>query len=297
MSRAGEPLLRRSPSQPLRGFFPSYQAFGSACRYGLSTVRPLKASALQSDDWGWNFGFTRGPSYWSYGRLRALITLNIASGLGSQRVLEIAAGDGALSACLQRPGCDVVVNDLRDEVIRASVMNFVNANDIRISAGNLFDLDSGKEGYFDTIIACELIEHVAEPLALLCKLKTFLTPNGRILLTTPNGAYFRNKLPTLSQITDRASLVAEQFKPDADGHLFLVTPEEMQQVAVDANLAIENFCVWGTPFISGECGLRIFRRILPTWLCFTLERMCARFPYFISRRLANSMVCILRERD
>ncbi|HLH08996.1 MAG TPA: class I SAM-dependent methyltransferase [Terriglobales bacterium] len=287
-------MPRPSSSTQLRELFPSQAAFRAVCRRGLSEVRPLTSAAIQNDQHGWNYGSTTAPSYWAYGRLRALFTLNVATSFGAKRVLEIAAGDGALSACLQRSGCEVTVNDIRSDAIRAAIASFANAEQIKIASGNVFDLDTAQIGSFDLVIACELIEHVADSVALLRKLKTFLSPNGRILITTPNGAYFRNHLPTYDQVVDRDSLVPLQFQPDADGHLFLITPEEMERVASNAELHVESCEIWGTPFISGESGLRFLRGLLPPSLCLRLEELCGRLPYSLLRRSGNSLMCVLR---
>jgi 2-polyprenyl-6-hydroxyphenyl methylase/3-demethylubiquinone-9 3-methyltransferase len=273
--------------------WPPYNAFAQVCRSGLSFVRPLSPSSLLSDEFGWNYGSARPPSYWAYGRLRALFTLNVARDLQGKKSLEIAAGDGALSACLALGDCDVTVNDLRADLITSSVQHFKNAERISVLPGNVFDLDPAHVGTFDLVIACELIEHVADAAALLLKLKSFLSPGGRILLTTPNGAYFRNKLPTLSQVQHPESLAERQFKPDADGHLYLITPEEMYQLCASTGLSILSSAIWGTPFISGECGIRHFRRVLPMRVCFLLDRFVGMLPRFIQKRMGNSLMYVL----
>ena len=296
LRRMAEKLQRLAKPQ-LKHSFPSYALFRLVCRAGLSQIRPAIAKDSLADAWGWNYGSASPPSYWAYGRLRALLTLNVAQTLSSARVFEIAAGDGALSACLQRDGSEVTVNDLRAEALRSSVLNFSNADRIKIAPGNVFDMDPACLGTFDLVIACELIEHVADSFALLSKLKSFLAPNGRILVTTPNGAYFRNKLPTFSQVRDREGLRDRQFKPDADGHLFLFTPEELESAAEQTGLTVESSLVWGTPFISGESGLRLLGRVLPSWLCFGLELFSSYLPYPVRRFVGNSLLFVLRSRE
>jgi 2-polyprenyl-3-methyl-5-hydroxy-6-metoxy-1,4-benzoquinol methylase len=275
----------------MRFEFPSPKLFEQVCRRGLSTVRPLVSSAASNDKYEWNYGCARPPSYWAYGRLRALLTLNIATALRPQRVLEIAAGDAALSACLQQTGCEVVANDLRREHLESSVAQFQNRDHIKLLPGNLFDLDPTTIDGFDLVIACEIIEHVAHGVDMLRHLKGFLRPNGRILLTTPNGAYFRNKLPTYSEIEDFTALESIQFKPDADGHLYLITPQEMRQIAEEAGLEVRRLLLWGSPFISGESGFRI---LAPLSLPFyRLELSCQHLGNSVQRRLFNSIAVIL----
>ncbi len=276
--------------------FPSQKLFVDACRHGLSVVRPMAARG-RDDEYGWNFGSARPPSYWAYGRLRALLALSMSHSLCNKpkRVLEVAAGDAALCACLEQFGCDVTANDLRGENLEQAVANFWNGSKIRLLPGDLFALDPDAVGCFDLVIACEIIEHVAHPLAFLRRLKRFLKADGHILLTTPNGAYFRNKLQTYSEVEDFDALEANQFKPDADGHLFLITPTEMEKLASQAGLMIDHFCVWGTPFVSGECGFRLLSKILPTQLCYGLEHFFSGWPKPVRHWIANSMSVVLSQ--
>jgi 2-polyprenyl-3-methyl-5-hydroxy-6-metoxy-1,4-benzoquinol methylase len=273
------------------GEFPSPELFEQVCRSGLSAVRPLLPSAAANDASGWNYGSARPPSYWAYGRLRALLTLKMAKALGPKRVLEVAAGDAALSACLERSGCEVMANDLRREHLETSLSQFENRDHIGILPGNVFELDPAATGLFDLVIACELIEHVADAVGLLRQLSRFLTPNGRILLTTPNGEYFRNKLPTYSEITDFKALESRQFKPDADGHLYLITVDEMRGIAEKAGLKVQRLSLWGTPFITGESGFRFFSPLpLPF---YRLELGCQSLSSSIQQWLANAMTVVL----
>jgi 2-polyprenyl-6-hydroxyphenyl methylase/3-demethylubiquinone-9 3-methyltransferase len=273
--------------------FPSRQVFTAVCVRGLSEVRPLQSSAAGDDPWGWNFGKATPPSYWAYGRLRALLTLAQAKRLKPKRVLEVAAGDAALSACLQQMGCEVVANDLRSENLEKSVASFTNRNSIRLVAGDVFELCPTDLGTFDLVIACELIEHVAHAPALIKQLKRFLAPGGHILMTTPNGSHFRNRLPTYSQIHNFEELEAKQFKPDADGHLYLITAEELAHIANEAGLEIKCKLLWGTPFIYGDCGFRHISRMLPRQWWYSLELQCQRFGQRFLNRFATSISVVL----
>lgn len=205
---------------------------------------------------GWKFGKGFPPSYPAFGRMRALLAVQDALLLKPQRALEIAAGGGGLSVRLAASGCEVVVNDLNDEMIRRSLREFSDSESVRIESGNVFDLSSERLGKFDLVSACEIIEHVAHPEELVRHLKSFLKPNGRLFLTTPNGLYFRNKLPTYHEVEDVSELEARQFQPDADGHLFLLTPGELVELAESVGLMVERLAVWATPLLNGHAALR-----------------------------------------
>jgi 2-polyprenyl-3-methyl-5-hydroxy-6-metoxy-1,4-benzoquinol methylase len=274
--------------------FPDYGLFRSACGAGLRVVRPLNEKATADDPWGWNYGSGWPPSYWAFGRMRALMTMAAAVSLHPKSMLEVAAGDAALCAHLATQGCVVVANDLRKEHLEQSVLNFKNADAIRILPGNLFDLDPASIGQFDLVVACEIIEHVAHTVDFLSQLKRFVAPGGHILLTTPNGGYFRNKLPTYSMVKDFKALESQQFKPDADGHLFLITPEEMTSVARKAGLSVERMFLWGTPPVTGHVGLSVLSSRWFCGLCYFLERVAQRLPMFLKSKLAFSLSVVLK---
>jgi 2-polyprenyl-3-methyl-5-hydroxy-6-metoxy-1,4-benzoquinol methylase len=279
---------------PDKATFPDYALFRSVCSHGLSRIRPLRNGASRKDDaWGWNYGSGWPPSYWAYGRMRAMMTLLEASALGPKTVLEVAAGDAALSACLATMGCQAAANDLRADNLANAVANFSNAESIRCLPGNLFDLDPAKIGQFDLVIACEIVEHVAHTVEFLQQLKRFVAPGGRILITTPNGAYFRNKLPTHSQIQDFTALEKQQFKPDDDGHLFLITPVEMANLAGQAGLEVERMVLWGTPAITGHARVAMLSTPSVCWGCYQLERFSQSLPFAMREKACFSLFAVL----
>lgn len=256
-------------------------------------MRPLLPQAAAHDPEGWNFGSAWPPSYYAYGRWRALLTLQAARSLRPGSVLELAAGDAALAACLAAEGCRVVANDLRDQHLRAAVADFTNGEHIAIAPGDIFTLQPEQLGQFDLVIACEVIEHVAHAPEFLGRLRQFLAPGGHVLLTTPNGAYVRNRLPTYTQVRDFAALEARQFQPDADGHLYLLTPAELRALAQHAGLSVQELTLWGTPALTGH--MQLARLASPRLLrpCWGLERLAQRLPEPLRARVTFNMLAVL----
>lgn len=270
--------VRRSAGRELdRTVFPDYSVFSECCRRGMSAVVCFKPDVV-NDPNGWKFGRGWPPSHAAFGRMRALLALEEASRLSANRVLEVAAGGGVLSTQLATNNCDVVINDLNEENLTASLRELQNGDRVRINPGNVFDLSPEDIGRFDLVIACEVIEHVAHPDQLLAHLRTFLEPGGQLLLTSPNGSYFRNRLPTYSEVQNFEELEAKQFKPDADGHLFLLTPSELCELAASVGLRIKNLSVWGTPLLTGHGGLRYLTGRFLLRGAYLAELMAQRLP-------------------
>jgi 2-polyprenyl-3-methyl-5-hydroxy-6-metoxy-1,4-benzoquinol methylase len=239
------------------------------CARGFSALERTRPTAMRDNPW--QHGPAWPPSYEAFGRYRVLDTLRTARALEPVRVLEIAAGGGFTAACLYEDGREVITNDLRP--MREDLAAWTTGERLRWESGNFFELDPERLGTFDLVVACEVIEHVAHGNEMLAHLRRFLRPGGTLLLTTPNGSYCRSKLPTHSQVKDFAALEARQFKPDADGHLFLYTPKELERLCHEAGFAQVDIALSVTPFLSGHAGLRFLPShpaLAPVYL--TLDR-------------------------
>jgi 2-polyprenyl-3-methyl-5-hydroxy-6-metoxy-1,4-benzoquinol methylase len=272
---------------------PEFELFARSCREGLSVLYPFISRSL-ADPAGWKFGACSPPSHYAFGRMRSLLAAREALRLKPRRVLEVAAGGGGLASYLAACGCEVTANDLRGDELAVGMREYATGSHVEVVGGNLFDLTPDRIGTFDLVVACEVIEHVAYPGELLKHLRKFLSPGGRILLTTPNGAYFRNKLPTYSQVQDFTELEAKQFKPDADGHLFLLTVEELQDLAAAASLSIERLKVWGTPLLTGQAGVRHFSRMLGLRAAYQAEQLCHYLPSAGRERVCVAVSAVVK---
>ncbi len=275
--------------------YPPYAAFAGACRRGLQVVYPLRG-ASQPDGDGWKYAAGHPPSYAAFGRMRALLAVAQARALRPGRVLEVAAGGGGLASTLAADGVPVVANDLLADALRAALAEYRGGERVTVEGGSLFELDPRRVGTFDLVIACEVIEHVARPADLLRRLAALLAPGGRLLVTTPNGLHFRNTLPTLRQAGDVAELERRQFKPDADGHLFLLTPDELAGLAEEAGLAVERLDVWGLPPLSGHAGVRRLAGPAAVAPAYWLERAGQWLPPALRGRLCAAISAVLTRR-
>jgi 2-polyprenyl-6-hydroxyphenyl methylase/3-demethylubiquinone-9 3-methyltransferase len=227
--------------------------------------------------------------------MRALLALTESLRIAPSRVLEVAAGGGGLAATLASAGCQVTANDLRGDALTRELSAYASGGSVAVESGSLFELSPARLGTFDLVIACEVIEHVAHPDALLAHLSAFLAPGGRLLLTTPNGAHFRNRLPSFREAGDPHALEARQFKPDADGHLFLLHPGELCELAAKAGLLVERLNLWGNPLLTGHAGLRVVASAPLVHVAYAAEWLSQRVPSFVRARLCAQMSVVMRK--
>jgi 2-polyprenyl-6-hydroxyphenyl methylase/3-demethylubiquinone-9 3-methyltransferase len=208
------------------------------------------------------------------------------------RVLDLAAAQGNFSIVLAALGYQVTWNDLRDDIIDYVRLK-TDRRDIRFLPGNIFDLPVEQVGRFDAVIATEIIEHVAHPDEFLRKLATFLEPDGVIVMTTPNGRYFRNTLPRFSDCPDPSQFEAMQFKPDADGHIFLLYPDEIVTLAAKAGLKVDRLSFFNNPLTAENLKTRYLSPILPYALVDAIERGTQALPEGVVQRLHMQSAALL----
>ena len=286
MKTQGQPLLGALTREFERVYL-------EVCARGYEALERTRANHPATRDNPWQHHPAWPPSYGAYGRYRFLDTLRKAREHAASRVLEIAGGGGFTAACLYEDGREVVLNDMRP--LNEELGAWTTGERLRWEGGNFFELEPERLGAFDLVVACEVIEHVAHGDRMLAHLRRFLRPGGVLLLTTPNGAYFRSKLPTHSRVKDFTALEASQFRPDADGHLFLYTPGELERLCRQVGFTQVDVELSVTPFLSGHAGFRFLpsrSTLAPLYL--SLDRWARRLSPAARERLCTQMLVTAR---
>lgn len=197
-------------------------------------------------------------------------------------ILDIAAAQGNFSLALAERGYAVTWNDIRADLVDYVKMKYERGT-IAYAPGNAFDLSFPR--LFDAVLVTEIIEHVAHPDAFLAHVAKLVRPGGHIVMTTPNGKYFRNRLPRFSDCPDPSAFEALQFKPNADGHIFLLHPDEIPPLAAAANLSLAATSTFTTPLTAGHLKSRALLPKVPKAFVATAERLACRLPAPFAERL------------
>jgi len=211
-----------------------------------------------------------------------------------KQVLDVGCAQGNFSLTLAERGYAVIALDLRPSFLRYLRLKHEWGQVHCVSAS--IEAFPFRPNLFDVVLLGEVIEHVAYPERLLQHLSQLLAPGGILILTTPNGERFHTGLPTLADIKDRKELVAKQFKPDADGHLFLLTRGELEALVREVGLEVASHELFGTPWLTGRLMARYVARFLPVGARTFLDRLTVNLPIF-GQRLAEGQLIVAKIRE
>jgi 2-polyprenyl-3-methyl-5-hydroxy-6-metoxy-1,4-benzoquinol methylase len=219
---------------------------------------------------------------WAYQNRRreTLRLLNDVLAPGA-RILDIAAAQGNFSLALAELGYHVTWNDFREELADYVRLKHERGR-IDFAPGNAFHLQFSS--LFDAVLITEVIEHVAHPDEFLAKAAALIKPGGHIVMTTPNGGYFLNTLPKFSECADPGIYESAQFQPNAEGHIFLLYPEEIRRLAEQAGLVVEKMLLITNPLTAGHMKTECVLRLLPKSWIDMLEVASQHLPAAIKDR-------------
>lgn len=206
----------------------------------------------------------------------------------------MAGASGNFTLPLAEKGYRVVWNDLRSD-LAALVKRKYEFGEVEFKPGNIFDFASDWLDRFDAVLAAEIIEHVAHPDRFLACLAGMLKPGGWLFVTTPNGRYFRNNLPRFSDCPDPSVYESAQFKPNSDGHIFLLDCGELRAMASNAGLEVEQIQLMTNPLTRGHVKLGYLLPYLPGRLVWALEAGTQKSPQWIRERVSGQIVACLRK--
>lgn len=209
-------------------------------------------------------------------------------------ILDVAAAHGNFTLPLAEKGYHVIWNDIRADM-EGYVRLKYESGQVDYIAGNCFDLTEKYAEKFDAIIATEIIEHVAHPDQFLKGLAKLLKPGGFIMLSTPNGKWMMNTLPRFSDCTNPEIFESQQFKPDADGHIFLLHPDELEALATQASLRIHRFELINTLLVSGNRHVAKLLRVIPKWMIMRGDALLRLLPYFIRQKITSTAIVIYQK--
>lgn len=160
-------------------------------------------------------------------------------------VLDLGCASGGLLAALA-PGAGRRVGVEIDPVAAAAAAAHADA----VHAGSVDSVDLGSER-FDVIVLGDVVEHVADPLAVLRRAASWSAPDGRVVVSLPNVAHWSVRLALLAGRWDYADSGILD-----DTHLRFFTWRTGAELVESAGLRV----VERRPVVSG-LGAHLGRRV------------------------------------
>jgi SAM-dependent methyltransferase len=163
-----------------------------------------------------------------------------------------------IHGAIRQVATDVVgVDILREEVDRLNETGFES-----VICGDALTIRL--ERLFDVVVIGDLIEHVANPEALLLTVKCHLRPGGEVIITTPNPFYINQFLG----IIVRGSVFVN---PE---HTCWFDKETMYTLLQRCGFTVTEFHwlqdTWGIRTLISWCGFRGIRKVLTMLILFAL---------------------------
>ncbi len=208
------------------------------------------------------------------------------------RVLDIAAAQGNFSLRLAELGYCVTWNDLRSELADYVKLKHEHG-DIDYLPGDVFSL--APSAAYDLVLITEIIEHVAHPDQFLAQVARLVRPGGHVVMTTPNGEYFANRLPKFSACPDPSVFEAAQYRPDGDGHIFLLHRDEIEPLSRTANLTILSTDLFTSFVAAGRLRTQALLESAPPSVTQGIESFFANLPDPIAARVFTQMAVCFRK--
>jgi len=121
---------------------------------------------------------------------RYLFAAALASG---RRVLDLATGEGYGAAILATQADEVVGVDIDDSAIEHARATYRLAN-VTFSQGDIRHLHDLADSSFDLVTCFEALEHIVEHDRLIAEVKRVLTPDGVLIVSTPDRVVYSDEL-------------------------------------------------------------------------------------------------------
>jgi 2-polyprenyl-3-methyl-5-hydroxy-6-metoxy-1,4-benzoquinol methylase len=144
-------------------------------------------TAMQYHPPGWLPDSEKSTRKDYYAHLRGEVIEAIPEGCGT--ILDVGCGKGTLGRWLKEQGVKTVYGAELFPAAGEEARQWLDD----VAVGNIEQLAlPWREGSVDCIICADVLEHTADPWAVVAKLKKLLAPGGCIIASIPNVAFHRN---------------------------------------------------------------------------------------------------------
>lgn len=185
---------------------------------------------------------------WYQARTKMVVALVKKFAPNAKNILDIGCAQGSIALELGRQGYTVTGNDIRKHYVDYANIRNVYDN-VKFVCDNF--MEYAPDELYDVITLTEVIEHVAEHQSFLENVRKRLVPGGILIITTPNYHYFRESLPSFSELKMDEHL-DKQFSADGSDHFYLFKKDELIALLGQCGFAALDHAYY-LPFIQYGC--------------------------------------------
>lgn len=110
----------------------------------------------------------------------------------SDKILELGYGDGVITEALLRNGYNITVLEGAASLVSKAKQILPSLHCIH----GLFEEYSAQSQY-DIILASHVLEHLDNPVELLCRMSAWIKPQGRLIVVVPNQSSLHRQLAVI----------------------------------------------------------------------------------------------------
>jgi len=158
-----------------------------------------------------------------------------------KRLLDVGCGDGSFILRVKDQLEEVFGLDISPMAVELCRKNGIKASQINLNG----QTTPYPDGFFDTIVSLEVIEHVFNPLSFLKEINRALRPGGTLIISTPNIRKLQRIVSIIMGHFPGTSYDPVGFD---GGHLHYFTSKDL------SNLLME--CGFKPIIVRGICGDR-----------------------------------------
>jgi len=185
---------------------------------------------------------------------QGILSLLKSHGIKANKILDAGGADGSFTLSIAKTvgAQEIWIADISELALHRAKEKGINVVRVDLSSERLpFPSES-----FDLVSAIDLIEHLFDPDHFLSEVHRILRPNGSFVLSTPNLAFWGNRLllllgyqPLMSEPSTKLPagylFVPGGFQPA--GHIRLFTPKALEEL-----LKANNFSIIAKKGLSGS---------------------------------------------
>jgi len=203
---------------------------------------------------------------------------------------EFGCAQANLSLILAELGYEVFAIDREMKFLEYSKLKYQKGN-IKWIHGQIDDPNLSVK-LLNIAVLGEVIEHCAFPEDIIKNVLKYVSIGGLLIITTPNGSRFRNRLPTYAQISkkEKKDLIKKQFGPGGEDHLFLFRSHELKRI-LPKNIKIIGKGYTGSTILINRFTYN-FLKLLPIHFLELIIRQVSKIP-LINTKFYNNIFLIL----